>query len=76
MAKEAAKGDRREQKAVNEKLEAIEKANGRRVLKQKRTLQPLNKNIAEMQARVKAISQTEKSNGKTKSFNQPPCRGN
>lgn len=70
MAQEAAKATVEEnQKAVNEKLEAIEKAMAEGV-KTKEDIATLNKNIAEMQARVKAISQTEKSNGKAKSFNQ------
>lgn len=70
MAEEAAKTTVEEnQKAVNEKLEAIEKAMAEGV-KTKEDIAALNKNIAEMQARVKAISQTEKSNGKAKSFNQ------
>src|SRR5678810_234230 len=70
MAQEAAKATVEEnQKAVNEKLEAIEKAMAEGV-KTKEDVATLNKNIAEMQARVKAISQTEKSNGKEKTFNQ------
>lgn len=70
MAQEAAKATVEEnQKAVNEKLEAIEKAMAEGV-KTKEDIAALNKNIAEMQARVKAISQTEKSNGKEKPFNQ------
>src|SRR5678816_4541155 len=70
MAQEAAKATVEEnEKAVNEKLEAIEKALAEGVTS-KEEVEKLNKSIIEMQARVKAISQTEKSNGKTKSFNQ------
>lgn len=70
MAEEAAKATVEEnQKAVNEKLEAIEKAMAEGV-KTKEDIATLNKNIAEMQARIKAISQTGKGAGNTKSFNE------
>lgn len=69
MAKEAAKATVEEnQKAVNEKLEAIDKALAEGV-KSKEEVEKLNKSIVEMQARIKAIAQTGGS-PKGKTFNQ------